>query len=181
MFRSLAALGVASFVLTAGGQAQTDTTHLAPGIRVRIHRAHYAPLVGNLVSLGPDSLVVAVAPADTAFVARQSITQVEIFQGRKSNAGKGAKTGLLIGGLGGALLGAMAAAAQDESDFLYVPPGQLVLGGAIGWGALGAGIGALIGSGSHTDRWQPTVLPTAMVVPDEAKGRRVALGLRINF
>jgi hypothetical protein len=181
MYRSLISLGVVCLTLSTGGQAQAGATQLSPGIRIRIHSQHSAPLVGNLVSLGADSLLVALSPADTARVALESIMQVEISQGSRSNAGKGAKTGLLIGGLGGAVLGAIAAASQNENDFLYVPPAQLVVGGALGWGVLGAGIGALIGSGSHSEKWTPTVLPTVKVMPDESKGRRVALGLRISF
>ncbi len=181
MFRSFLALAIALGTMAASGQAQTDSTRLTAGMKLRIHQQQTGPIVGTLISLDPDHVVLLDSAADTTVVPRGSITKVEMYQGMKSGAGKGAVTGLLVGGLGGAFLGAIAAASQDESDFLYTPPEQLVLGTALGFGVLGAGIGALVGAASHTEQWTPTVLPTVKVVSDESKGRRVALGLRINF
>jgi hypothetical protein len=181
MFRSFLALAIALGTMAASGQAQTDSTKLTAGMKLRIHQQQTGPIVGTLISLDPDHVVLLVSAADTTVVPRGSITKVEMYQGMKSGAGKGAVTGLLIGGIGGAILGGIAAASQDESDWTYIPPGQLIIGGAVGWGALGAGIGALIGMGSHSEKWEPTVLPTVKVVSDESKGRRVKLGMRISF
>jgi hypothetical protein len=160
--------------------AQAPPIDLVPGRRIRVHRRAETTLVGELVSLGPDSLTLTTAAADTVAVSRAAITGLDLSTGTKSNAGKGALNGLIFGGLGGALIGVLASG-SDDGEFLDYGPGAWAASGALMFGALGAGVGALIGSGQRADRWESVPLPTVAIVPLPGKGSRVAIGVRFRF
>ena len=160
--------------------AQAPPIDLVPGRRIRVHRRAETTLVGDLVSLGPDSLTMTTAAADTLAVARASITRLDLSTGTKSKAGKGAVNGLLFGALGGALIGVLASG-SDDGDFIDFGPGEWAASGALMFGALGAGVGALIGSGQRTDLWEPTVWPAITVAPGGRVGNAVALGIHLRF
>ena len=184
MSRSLISLAVALLALAPIAAAQDKTDELVAGSRIRIHQHQGAPVTGALVATTDSAVTVRTSETDTVVVPRSGIAKVEVYAGMRSNAGSGALTGLLVGGLGGALIG-VAASGSDDGDFFDFGAGTWAAGIGLTFGALGAGIGALIGSGSHHEKWEPavlpTVLPTVAILPDESKGRRVALGMRISF
>lgn len=160
--------------------AQAQPVDLVPGRRIRVHRRAETTLVGDLVSLGPDTLTMTTSAADTVAVQRAAISRLDLSTGTKSKAGKGAVNGLLFGGLGGALIGVLASG-SDDGEFLDYGPGAWAASGALMFGALGAGVGALIGSGQRTDQWEGVVLPTVAIVPVAGTGSRVAIGVRFRF
>lgn len=160
--------------------AQAPPIDLVPGRRIRVHRRAETTLVGDLVSMGSDSLTMTTAAADTLAVARASITRLDLSTGTKSKAGKGAVNGLLFGALGGALIGVLASG-SDDGDFIDFGPGEWAASGALMFGAIGAGVGALIGSGQRADRWESVALPTVAIVPVPGTGSRVAVGVRFRL
>ena len=105
MFRALLALSLVSLAAAQGSQAQQDTTGLVPGRRIRIHQQGNSTVVGSFVSLDAASLAMVTGAGDTVQVSRDHIVGLDLSQGTKSKAGKGAVTGLLVGGLGGMILG----------------------------------------------------------------------------
>jgi len=125
---------------------------IAPGDRVRITTADWE-LVGTLVTQGDDSLRLQVTGEVTPVsVARSAIKRLEIARSH-SNTGTDALIGLGAGALVGGTLGAVAG-----SDLAGECPGNdcgaapAVFGGLL-MGALGAGVGAVIGSLSHSEQW----------------------------
>ena len=184
MSRSMLVLCLLTLITVSSAQAQGISTDLVPGRRIRVQQHQGTMVQGALVSVSDTALTLRTSETDTVVVARAAIAKVEVYEGTKSKAGKGAVTGLLIGGGIGVVLG-VATASSTEGTLLESSPGSYAVGSGLLFGALGAGVGALIGSGSHTEKWQsvvlPAVLPTVTILPDESKGRRVALGLRISF
>ena len=180
MFRSLLVLGFVSLAAAHGSQAQQDTTGLVPGRRIRIHQGGLA-MVGTFLSADSSTMAIVTSGADTVRVLRTGVTGIDVSIGTKSNAGKGALTGLLIGGLSGAVLGLVAGLTEDKDSFVYIGPGAAALGLGVTFGALGAGIGALSGSGKRTDKWAPTAWPTVSYVPGGLDGGRVKLGMHLTF
>jgi hypothetical protein len=181
MTRSMLALAIALLVLPSLGQAQQDTTGLAPGRRIRVHQPDKHTVVGNFVAIDSASLGLETTPGDTLQIARARITGVDLSVGTKSKTGQGALSGLMYGALGGVALGLLASAGQDPNELFYVSPGAAAAGGALMFGAIGAGVGALIGSGKRTDRWEPTVWPVRVIAPGGQAGNGVALGMHLRF
>ena len=180
MYRALLVLSLVSLAAAQGSQAQQDTTGLVPGRRIRVHQQGNQKLVGNFVSMDSASLAMVTSIGDTVLVPRHDIAGLDLSQGTKSNAGKGAITGLLVGGGLGVALG-LAAASSTEGSILESSPGAYAAGSGLLFGALGAGVGALIGSGQRTDKWAPTAWPTLSFQPSRRDGGTVALGMHITF
>ena len=180
MFRTLLVLSLVSLAAAQGSQAQQDTTGLVPGRRIRVHQQDNHTLVGNFASMDSASLALVTTAGDTVQVPRGDIAGLDLSQGSKSNAGKGALTGLLIGAAGGALIG-VASSSADDGDFIDFSAGEYAVGIGAVFGVLGAGVGALIGSGSRSDKWAPTAWPTLSVLPAGPDGHRVALGVQLRF
>jgi len=162
--------------LTTTGQAQAATTTLAPGTRVRVHQG-VESLTGTLVSLDSAALVIATGK-DTVTAPRASITALEVSTGTKSHAGKGALIGLGAGLVTGVVVG-IAASGSDNGDFFDFSAGEWAVGVGLTGAAIGAGVGAIVGAGIHSDRWTPVVLPAVGL--RGSGDRRVAIGLRIRF
>jgi len=180
MFRTMLALSLLSLIAPHAAQAQQDTAGLVPGRRIRVHQQGNQKLVGSFVSMDSASLAIVTNVGDTVRVPRGSIDGLDLSQGTKSNAGKGALTGLLIGGLGGVIIG-VAASGSDDDEFFDFSAGTWAAGIGLTFGALGAGIGALIGSGQRTDKWAPTAWPTLSFQPSRRDGGTVALGMHLTF
>jgi hypothetical protein len=75
--------------------------------------------------------------------------RLEISRGTKSNAGRGAGLGALIGGVGLAVVGATGC----DGGWLEPGPGACALGGAVLGAGAGALVGLIIGSMSKEERW----------------------------
>lgn len=164
MFRP-AALSIAlslSFLLSLAGQGAPK---LAPGAHVRLTTSWSAvPVVGTVVAVDRDS--VRIRPEDPAIfpghptsvaIARSSIRDLEVAVKSHSNAGKGALIGLGIGVVGGAVAGVEGCQPDQNSWDLFTPTQCAAFGGLL-FGAIGAGLGALIGSAGGSERWERVAL-----------------------
>ena len=134
---------------------------VAPADRVRVTTADWE-LVGTLVAQGDDSLRLHVTGEVTPVsVARSAIKRLEISRGSHSHSGADALIGLGAGALVGGALGAVAGSdLANECPGNDCGPGLVVFGGLL-VGALGAGVGAVIGSFSHSERWELVPPPGA--------------------
>jgi len=167
-----------AFPLTA--VAQQDSTGLVPGRRVRVHQHKKQALVGSFVSLDSAGIRFVTAGTDTALVPRAYVTAVDISMGTKSKAGAYALRGFIYGAVGGVIIG-VAASSSDNGEFLDYGAGTWAAGSGLFFGALGAGVGALIGSGKRTDKWDPMAWPTVAVLPAGPQGTTLALGVRLRL
>ena len=103
-----------------------------------------------------------------------AMTRLEVSSGTRS----GAKGGLLVGGASGFFVGLISSATYYSSD--EEGAARYILGGAAVGGALGAGIGWLIGSAIKSDRWEELPLERLGVsVAPLPNGVRI--GVRIAF
>jgi hypothetical protein len=128
------------------------------GIRIRVTTdvPKQKPWVGTLISAGSDSVRLRPREGGVISVPSASIIRVERSRGRRNDAGKGAVVGAIILGGTGLLLGI--AASSDEDSFIEIGAEEVVGVTAV-FAAVGAGLGALMGSGSHREQWEPVTLP----------------------
>jgi hypothetical protein len=137
-----------------------------------------AGVKGTLEGVTGDSLQVRLEGGGPAVsVGLDAQTQLFLFTGRRSSAGRGAAIGAGIGALGGVVLGITGC--RDE--LICDDPGAVVAAGAIFLGGIGAGIGLIVGALSHHDTWvrvgsSQTVRP--VITPN---GYGIGLGLRLSF
>ena len=178
--RQRAVLAAMMQLLTATPLAAFQA-QLKPGTRIRVTSDSGSPRdrIGMLVSMDSDSLHFRTAKdSSLTSVATGSLVRLELSKGRKSNAGRGAFIGALVGVGSGLLLGILASAEEDGSDSYYDVGPEDVFAATALLGAAGAGVGALIGATSHRDRWEPVPLPSG-----SGRALRVAerVGLAIAF
>jgi hypothetical protein len=144
-----AAFGCAGVTYLNGSEAAPPEA-LQSGRRVRVHLDQpRSKVVGNVVRVSADTLVIVPDedPRNELALSALNVRRVDISRGQRSRAGRGA----LVGALGGAVLGTAALVyACSDSCIGAVPLLGLPPGGAL----IGAGIGAVIGSLIHTERWQ---------------------------
>jgi hypothetical protein len=157
MTRALGVL-VISLVLQATSSLapRLVLSQLEAGSRIRI-TSDRGSRVGTLVSVENDSL--RYTTSDTAAVTAlplASVVKLERSVGKRSNAGRGATIGGLVGG--GLGLGLGLIASLDDDQFYEVGPEDVAVV-TLFLGAIGAGVGALIGSASHRDSWETVPLP----------------------
>lgn len=147
--------------------ASTPVPAPAPGAKIRYaHRASPGQFtVGRLVSIDTASLVFErFEPGWSGrrgqWVARSlatdSLAQLQVRTGRRSNALRGMFIGIGVGfGLG--LLGA-----AGSGDGWFDPsPGEYIVAGLLGGGGYGLLIGALI----RSDVWSPVIMPPVRPPP----------------
>lgn len=155
-FLCLFLLASSAFVDTLAAQHRPE---VSPGDRVRISVPDER-LVGIVRSITADSLVLnAEGREEPLSLALASVMRFEVSRGQKSQTGKGALIGVGVGAVAGATLAVAVCSggnctestSSDDQSGIAVA-GAIVLG--VGAVALGAGIGALIGANSKTDRWE---------------------------
>lgn len=137
------------------GSAQTTPSY-HPGALIRL-RTSAQPSewqVGTFLGRDSDSIRIQLpALSRPASIPVLAITSLEISSGRRSNSRKGALIGGLVGVGTGLLFIPAAAEACEDTCVLRVPAAIALLAGVLG--GAGAGVGALIGSASTSERWQP--------------------------
>ncbi len=123
-----------------------------------------------------DTLVVQ-SKGDTLQVALMNVTRLDVYMGRKAQAGAGA----VVGGLVVVVpLAIMAAALCNGASFGCPTAGEAAKALLIG-GAAGAFVGALIGAATNTDRWEEVPLDQLRVSFGPQPDGRIALGLSVRF
>jgi hypothetical protein len=147
---------------------------LTEGTRVRID----GRFVGTIFDLSSDTLVVHGVDdrtSDSRSVAVAEIDRLEVSRGMKSNW----KTGMWVGTLAGAAIGALAGAAGCEDSFIFSRDECIVMTGATGM-LIGIPLGALTGALIKTERWEnvPMEIVRVSVLP---QGGGVTVGMSIGF
>ncbi len=184
-----AALSSLVLVLLSLSEPAAAETVTPAGPRVRVTApSHLASrLVGTLIAEDTDSLRIAVGTR-VVTVPRNAVARLEFSQA-PSGRGRGAARGFALGAAAGAALGF---AVGDDDDgggefcsfdgcatfgpILPKPMGALI-GGAF-FGALGAGVGALV---AHGERWESQPEQRVRFSVGPAPGRGVAARLAIRF
>lgn len=173
LFKGLRA--AALLLCLSGGTVEAQT--VTPGERVRATtgEANYR-ITGTLEEWRRDTLYVISDGGSEGTVARPlalgSLSRLEVSEGHRSNAGKGA---LIGGGIGLALGGAFSLIAAPRVDTEVPTSDYLLLTGIAAAG--GAGIGALIGSFSKSERWREYPLDRLRVglLPSSDGGYRLTV------
>ena len=155
-----------------------DPAPLAPNERVRVWRegANSERIDGRVVAVDGNTLTLSIqrfradahgrgtidsVPTSIAIAAIDSVVR---HTGRRSAGGKGA----VIGGVSMGLVGAVGAAAYGDGD-------ATDLYGVIGFSAIGAGVGWLIGTIMKRDQWEEVSVDSFQVgVVPRAKGIGIA-------
>lgn len=183
--------------------AGQDPPSVAPGSRVRIKLARdlvIAPdestpppkpadtmrvkqFVGQIVEMDGETLTIGFHGRSTRLtVPRDAIARMDLSRGRRSAGGRllnGAGIGLLVGGLGGALIGLVSGDDQSQGFGSFTATEKAALGG-IGLGALGFVVGAAVGLASEGERWEQVPARGVQVtVKPVARGR--GLSLAVSF
>ena len=146
--------------------AQDAPRSLSPGERVRFS----CPELGTdrqeatLLEIRADTLVVEYERRHvdrsrrvrretvTSGIPLANLSSLEVVTGRRSNAKKGAIIGGAVGA--GLVVVSVAILAADDWEPTVGESGRAL----VVWSAIGAGIGALIGSANHTDIWEEVAL-----------------------
>jgi hypothetical protein len=137
----------------AAMQAKTPL-HVGGKVRYKLDAPRAAWRQGELTGLDSDTLRLVSRDGGGDAVATPRIRALQVSSGRRSNTGRGA----MIGGIVGATLGlglGIAASSDNCTGFCPAPDigaREVVAATAI-LGGIGAGIGALIGATSQRDRW----------------------------
>ena len=112
--------------------------------------------VGSLLAVPDDSVRLSLErTGDSLALARASLARFDVSRGRRAQTGKGAIYGLAVGAFAGLILGA---ATYEGCDGCFGPDpgigGSAVIGGIL-FGAIGAGVGAIVGAQVKGERWVP--------------------------
>ncbi len=183
-------VAILAFVPLASATAQ-----VRPGERVRVSGPPICPptyticvggprlqSVGTFVTWEVDTLVVQ-SNGDTLSVPANLVTRLDVSRGRKTNTGKGAGIGFLLGGLVGAVI---VYASYEECVGGWAclgdlgPGANVAAGGVIG-GLGGLVAGALIGLEIQTDRWQEVPLDRLRVSLGPQRDGRFGVGASVRF
>ena len=103
-----------------------------------------------------------------------AVTGLRVHAGTKS----GATTGMLIGGTSMFFIGLISGAAYYSSD--EEGAARYIVGGALVTGAIGVGLGWLIGSAVRSNRWEEVPLDRVQVGVIPTRGG-LAVGVRVTF
>lgn len=121
--------------------------------------------VGSLVRLSGDTVVIASGQRqpDTLVLGPSRRLEVRTAVGR-GHGRQGALWGFLVGGLGGAIVGAATYQPCTEGLCIMDPgEGGSAAAGFLLGGLFGAGVGAAIGSSIRTEVWTPVATPGVRV------------------
>lgn len=155
---------VAGLVLVTNLPAQGPRA-VRIGDRVRVTAAGLeGRRTGTLTRLTADTLVV-----DARGIPRAGVTRLELGIGQRSRWLRGLGLGFAAGLTAGAIVGAAHPCLDGEFTQLWCAG----FFGAVG-AVAGAPIGALIGSGSHTERWRRLPIDRLIVTGGST-------GLRLGF
>ncbi len=171
----------------AGAQAADRPPSVAllqPGARIRVRSTQLGgrAMIGQLTSLDNDVLRLKADETSPAVaLARSSIREIEVSAGVHSDADKGAKVGAWIFGTAGAAVAFCAAAGNPDREPSDGSPAAMTLV-AIGTGvAIGALLGAAVGSSTTSERWNTVEKARLGVGVGPVRHGGVAGSLTIRF
>ncbi len=125
---------------------------------------------------------------DTVVLSRRAIDRLEVSRAHGRRTGRGALIGLASGAVLGGIIGAASyKECQPDPDIwldcLMAPEsaGQEAMAGAVVFGLIGAGLGAIVGSGTQWDRWEETQGPGAAVSVRPLSQGGFGVGLQLTF
>ena len=159
-----------------------EPTAVEPGKRVRVTYREPCPPNTHCVGTRPDATYMATVVSwtrdtlllDIGRVPIDVITKLEVIRGWKLRTGDGAIIGAAFMG------GLMSLAAAGACGQLSCSAGEVVR--KIGYAAaIGAGIGAFIGSAFTGDRWEEVPLDQLRVSFAPQRDGRLGLGLSVRF
>ncbi len=162
--------------LVWGSVVVSQDLTLAPGARVRVtaQDLNISRSIGEVERVDPDTLVINLETSQMA-IPMAAVQRIDISRGLKSNTLKGTLYGALAGGLA---FGTVAGVLIEGDDFW----GLGVFIYAVSGLAAGAGLGALIGSGWHTEHWNQVPLPVSLSVAPLGDGDyAVGVAFRYNI
>lgn len=172
-----ALLGQVLYLPCSAQEKRQDTFTIAPGAWVRIKAPSVSKrwLIGKIVTINADTLMLRSEKQATPLaISLASMTELEVSQGRKSNAGKGRRIGLLAGAGIGFPLGY--AIGEEE-----VSRGTVGARSAVFFGYIGLLVGAIIGSGTHTDKWQEVPLDRIRLSISPQRHGGLTAGARVRI
>lgn len=147
---------------------------ISSGDTIRVTAPEYFPysIVGNFITIKNDSLHFQINKR-LFTIPLQQVTKLEVPRGKKSNTKKGAKIGAIAGGLGFGVIAAISVSGEQDG-WLTPTPGQAFLGGLILGSLGGGGIGAIIGSGIKSTRWEEVALSEQLVIKESFKSTEIS-------
>ncbi len=181
-------VAILAFVPLASATAQ-----VRPGARVRVTRLPICPPthttcvgrsprqdVGTFVRWSDDTLLV-LSNGNTLALPLDAVTRLDVSRGRKTNTGKGAEIGFLLGGVVGAVIGYASYEECEGVCFGDFGSGFAAFVGGLVGGLGGGAVGALIGSSTKTDRWREVPLDRVRVSLGPQPDGRLGLGASVRF
>ncbi len=156
-----------------------------PGARVRIRGAcapdeGCRPVIGTFVGVAGDTINMIAENGNPLALSHAHRATMEVSRGSGKRTGLGAANGLAAGAFFGVLRGSACENSQPPEEPSWFDL-QLVSPCAyhyVLWPAVGAALGAMIGSVLHVERWEVVDGATGLVRPG-ANGMQ--LGLRVAF
>ncbi len=160
-------------------QEPTLPAALQPRVRISSPRPGGSAIVGNVLGLTGDSLIVRQeGRASPLLLPLETVGRIELSEGRHARTGRGALIGLVSGAVLGTGLVVAAASNEEPGDFEGLLT-FLALVTGVGVSAAGVGIGALVGSFVHTERWREVPLHELRVGAGAQGG--VAISVRLGL
>jgi hypothetical protein len=168
-------------VLPAATAAAQAAVQIAAGERVRVKAAGSRPQIVTVVDVGAGSIA-GVSGGRSVTLELSSIERMERSVGDRSRGDglvRGLGRGFLVGGVGGALLGAASGTPGCTSwDMTCYSREEGALGFSVIFGAAGALVGGFMGMASPGEQWQRVAVPARLAVtPTGSGGGAVRLSL----
>ena len=173
--RGVGTLVVAILIPAAELAAQQP---IPPGTRVRVTAPELVgkPIAGRIGAIDSATITVRMTGGGVEqIIPFSQVTRLQVHAGRSHSPLQGIKTGVLVGGGVGLLLGVGTAA---QGDNYVCEPSSCVIAGTIGGAFWGTIIGGLIGAAIGSDRWEDVAWrrPQLSLIP-----RAGGLGVMVSF
>ena len=184
--RALTAVVLSVALVPAGRLLGQTLTPLDSAARIRVTapaRGLHSQ-VGTVLALRSDTLWLLTLPAgDAITLPVRELTRVELSQGLRGHALRGAGIGFLSGAALGAVLGYAFASDPKNCGFTPCGPGPDAAGGAFLGGLVGVVTGAIVGTNQRTERWKIVfATPAAVTASTYWPGMRpLGFGLHRTF
>lgn len=157
---------------TVTASVPTPLSSLSSGLRVRVTAVGLGldRQTAAMVAATADTLrVVPEGSASVVAIPTAAVTELDITTGRHGQARKGMLIGLGIGVVTGAISG-YASGDDPPEAFLAMTADDKARLGAVGLGALGLGVGALVGHLMKRDDWHPVATPLRLTLAPHRTG-----------